>query len=190
MIKKWKPWSNYSRSKKYSQENYCTYLYLGSTTNDQEAVERCTLVDTTTGNVLGTRKAKNFTLKISCTNLDAINPSPQGVTNLHFIDNIINFIWALVFVPEGVDPSSINYEHFPNSRSLYEPNQNVIMSGVFSAGQSKIVSTKLARNLNYGDRIMLLIWHPKIPSIPVDGDTTIPTKLEINALLSYAICFN
>ena len=123
----------------------------------------------------------------------AESPRPEGwlpPSVKSVADNIINLIWALVFVPEGVDPSSINLADFPNSRSLYEPNQNVIMSGVFSSGQSKIISTKLARNLNYGDRIMLLIWHPEIPPFTVGAETDLPTRLYISALLSYAICFN
>lgn len=172
-------------SQKYSSENYCSQKVLKSDVDSAAATKPVTLVDTTTGNVLGTRKAKNFSLKLSATNLYMLNDNKIIGTT----DQVINFIFALVYLPEGIDPSQLVQGTFPSSTSLYEPNQNVIMCGTISAGESKTISSRLARNLNYGDRIMLLIKHPAIPTVNVNGSDK-NTAIQIDALLSYAICFN
>lgn len=101
----------------------------------------------------GTRKCKNFTLTI-CNTADP-------------------FYWALVYVPQGTEPGNlsigeINANH-GGSASFYEPNQNVILSGVSSnpgpqsadptsipRGTTTIHRTRLARNLNSGDYICFI----------------------------------
>ena len=59
-------WYSYRPSKKYSIENYDTAANFNSTDNPyvpgQGFYTKITLVDTTSGNVLGTRKAKNFNI--------------------------------------------------------------------------------------------------------------------------------
>lgn len=119
----------------------------------------------------GMRKAKNFDL--------SLQTNSMGVP-VHF---------ALVYVPEGQTPSRmtlpatcVNYESSPSS--IYEPNQNVIMSGVMpgSTGNPIHFRTRLARNLNSGDAIYLCVEPAFAPS---EGQT----YGQIDAQLNFAICY-
>lgn len=86
----------------------------------------------------GMRKVKNFTICIQTT-------SPIPIQ------------WALIYVPEGTANVG-NPLNNPNAAtvSLYEPNQNVIMSGAIVENDgAQIRITILARNLNSGDQISL-----------------------------------
>lgn len=120
----------------------------------------------------GMRKAKNFDLSLQSNNM--ANP-------VHF---------ALVYVPEGQDPSTMQK---PNGyapptaegpsapTSIYEPNQNVIMSGVLPPDTTNPIHfrTRLARNLNSGDAIYLCVE----PAFDVTSAGF------IDAQLNYAICY-
>ena len=98
-------------------------------------------------NVQGLRKVKNITL-------DFVMETAVHMT----------FGWALVYWPQ-FDKSHMLYEPTlaaPDSSmilSLYEPNQNVIMQGIFNTTDSKQFRrfSSLARNLNSEDTLMLLI---------------------------------
>lgn len=84
----------------------------------------------------GKRKAKNFTLRMK--------------TNSE-----LPLFWALLYVPQGNDPSLIKLQP---AGSFYEPSQNVIMSGIISKTSAQdTFRSRLARNLNSGDRIVLSI---------------------------------
>ena len=63
--------------------------------------------------------------------------------------------WALVYVPQGTE---VNTMSLSGGTGMYEPNQFVMNCGVadFSAGPCR-VSTRLARNLNSGDKIVLIM---------------------------------
>lgn len=93
----------------------------------------------------GMRKAKNFRLKFSI---------------LEQTTQLKAFVWALVYVPEGTAPGQLGYGGAAVA-SLYEPNQNMIMCGVgiIGSGSDSVVNrfTKLARNLNSGDQIALIV---------------------------------
>ena len=85
----------------------------------------------------GMRKVKHLTISMA---------SPAAGAGDHAY-------WALVYVPQGTTPGSLN----PGG-SLYEPNQFVMSSGVFdfSAGPLRVRSP-LSRNLNSGDAIYLVV---------------------------------
>lgn len=89
----------------------------------------------------GTRKVKNFDLQFMYETL----PFPVA--------------FALVYVPEGQDPSSLTLSAGGNPASLYEPNQNVIMSGILPPSATNTIHyrTRLARNLNSGDTIQIIL---------------------------------
>lgn len=102
-------------------------------------------------NLLGNRKVKNFTVKVNVTG------------------NESTLLGALVYVPEGTTPSDIMSQNA--SQSLYEPNQNVIMTFIIPPScdrdpngicisnftpPSVTVSNRLARNLSSGDAIVML----------------------------------
>lgn len=127
------------KTAKYSNE---TYSALGIVDASRIADSYVLLSASTP--VLGTRKAKNFTLTI--------------VT-----DSDVPFFFALVFVPQGTEPGSLTASSSVDegvllASSLYEPNQNVIISGSFGGPNSAVerFKTRLARNLNSGDSIVLI----------------------------------
>lgn len=99
----------------------------------------------------GTRKAKNFTLKVVARG----NESP--------------IVGAMVYKPEGTTVSDLSTQL--QSQSLYEPNQNVIMTFIIPPSCDRdaegfvtdtytpptvTVSNRLARNLSAGDSIVLV----------------------------------
>nr|QIR82149.1 hypothetical protein [unidentified] len=101
----------------------------------------------------GTRKVKNITVSATC-------GPPEAEAPLY---------WAIVYVPQGTTPGGLNIAAAAtDSTSLYEPNQYVMNCGIAdpSAGPIRFY-TPLARNLNDGDRILLLIRHVGTQAMPV-----------------------
>lgn len=99
-------------------------------------------------NVQGTRKCKNFELSLC--------GSPWAGEG---VPTEIPVSWALVYVPEGTQPGDIRQGALGTPASLYEPSQNVIMSGIWPGNLTSNykVKTRLARNLNSGDSIYLIL---------------------------------
>jgi len=99
----------------------------------------------------GMRKVKNFTLNL-----------------VPFSESTYCIFWALVYVPEGTSPGSLNV--VTTSTSLYEPNQFVINCGIVDpdAGPIRFFSP-LSRNLNSGDSIYLLVTSSPSSTIQVQG---------------------
>lgn len=93
--------------------------------------------------VQGKRVCKYFDLVFS------LQLSDQVGTN--------NIGWLLVYVPEGTTASSINPGSAEKAQTLYEPNQNVIGSGVLNNGYNKS-KIRLGRRLNSGDYIALVLY--------------------------------
>ena len=116
--KSFKGWLPYRGSKKYSQENYFTSFTANSSAQSQEFTTYATMVDTTTGNVLGTRKCKNFTLKLDVTNLRYVCGTNNANWGNSTVDCMLPITWALIYLPEGLDMASINVQTMPNSVSL------------------------------------------------------------------------
>lgn len=117
----------------------------------------------------GMRKCKNFTLHIE-------TQAPFPV------------LFALVYVPQGNEPQNLNVGTFNNTAdnsgtvSSYEPNQNVILSGIVKTDSPQLTfRTRLARNLNSGDGIALVYR-----SLVNDPD---PGSWIIFATLNYAITY-
>ena len=153
------------KSVKYSNETYCQSVpntVPVSNWNNTLALNLVPAADTS-----GMRKAKNFTLSIQYADLT----SPLA--------------FALVYVPEGQQPNTLNRAAWANQAtspvSLYEPNQNVIMQGLCpldSNGRLEF-KTRLARNLNSGDSIYLLCRTV----------TDITTGIDFTCQLNFAICY-
>lgn len=156
----------YSRSikpVKYSNE---TYNFASTLTLAPNQNIKLAFVPSTT--IQGVRKLKNFTLSF---NSDIDTP----------------LLFALVYVPEGTTPQDISFGT-PDQQgnlipaTLYEPNQNVIMSGTlggpnYAVGRYK---SRLARNLNSGDQIFLIVRS-------VDLTNSVTGNLVM--ALNYAIAF-
>lgn len=96
-------------------------------------------------NIQGMRKCKNFELKLSIAGSEDLDPKNTSIA------------YALVYVPENTAPHNITFGSASSSASLYNPDQNVIMSGTCNLnGAVTINRTRLARNLNSGDSIALV----------------------------------
>ena len=88
-----------------------------------------------------------------------------------------SFYWALVYVPQGTTPGNITVNIVTGTGGMYEPNQFVMNCGVVdpSAGPIRF-SSPVARNLNDGDSIYLLV-----------RNTNNTTAVTYNAVVRYAI---
>lgn len=167
------------KTTKYSSETYATAVnIIGSGPIGTHGTFTVPVLPNTIGGVLGTRKAKNFTLRL-CTEQTLISPSSGPDT---FERGRVAF--ALVFVPEGTTASPINFGSGNAAVSLYEPNQNVILGGVIDSQQTYSFKTRLARNLNAGDNIVLILYD--LYSVGNTGET-INTPVAITC--NYAISF-
>ncbi len=149
---------------KYSNETICSKFDVdfGKSAADDTKVVLVPKIE-----AAGTRKAKNFTLSIEHFNYQA----PVA--------------FALVFVPEGTVPSGLTIADPDHLSSLYEPNQNVIMTGIIPAEQNApfVRRTRLARNLNSGDAIGIVL-HP-LSKDSVQEHVNYSTAVTLN----YAITF-
>lgn len=119
---------NRSGRDKYSVERSAGTISVGTTTTTTNVVPATT--------IQGMRKIKHMEISFSNTNTT--------------LDSVY---WALVYVPQGTTPNGLQRD----GGSLYEPNQFVIEAGVldFTGGPLRIRS-RLSRNLNSGDSIVLL----------------------------------
>lgn len=146
------------KSVKYSCEHHAISDEIAGDASNPRKMNKPLIAAMATG---GMRKAKNFTLDLVCTAEDV-----QPIT------------FALVYVPEGQGEPSLTTTG-EDSTTLYEPNQNVIISGIISSdGQKNRFTTKLARNLNAGDNIGICFMAPPNANGVV-----------VNALLTYSITF-
>lgn len=158
---------SYSRGlkKKYSWEHSTFSGSNGAVEADTAWEGRALLISSS--DVGGMRKAKNFKL--------TLNIITNGQNNIQ-----IPVFWALVYVPQGtkagalnigtgVNDDDANYPYLQASTN-YEPNQNVIMTGVTPANLTApySISTRMARNLNSGDSVYLvfrtLVYPTGIPN--------------------------
>lgn len=117
----------------------------------------------------GVRKAKNLSISIA-------TPTTEDTLNSN-----APFYWALIYLPEGQTPNELS-----SSGQLYTPSQFVIGSGIVTATQGKMrISSRLARNLNQGDSIYLLLGTNQA-SLPTNQNN--PSRFTY--LVRYAICYN
>ena len=160
---------------KYSNE---TYNYTGDLLVNNAAQKsnwHQTLI--TAIDQQGVRKCKNFELSLTGS---PFYPQAEGGTPLQ-----MPIFYALVYVPQGTEPSQINIGSPEAPASLYEPNQNVIMSGVWPGDLTAPFTkkTRLARNLNSGDSIHIVL---SCPSLNDNGGAYAKT---VAVTLNYAISF-
>ena len=109
-------------------------------------------------NVEGMRKVKHLTISLG-------NITGSGV-----------IYWALVFVPSGYSPNTLNLPT-QNAGNLYEPNQFVMNCGCIDvdAGPTRI-SSPISRNLNSGDSIQLVLGSPGLSA-----------QIDVTGIIRYAI---
>lgn len=116
-------------------------------------------------NIQGMRKVKHLQLNLTVV--------PTASTSSY--DLVAPIYWAIVYVPQGTNIGSLNVNN-----TLYEPNQYVMNCGVVdpSAGPIRF-SSPLARNLNSGDAIYLVL-----------GTTNLLNTPEVEGVVKYAITLN
>lgn len=111
----------------------------------------------------------------------------QGMRKVkHLMVNMASFItgapdssatiyWALVYVPQGTTLGALNLNN-----SMYEPNQYVMNCGIIDATAGPLrFSSPLARNLNSGDAIYLVL-----------GTTSAAANNNLQGVVKYAITLN
>lgn len=157
------------KTTKYSNETYSLFITAEAAIGSKFANIFAVTPDSS---VLGTRKVKNFTVKFNVV---------QTV-----IDNQVApscLAWALIYVPENVNPAApyLNFGN-PTAVSLFEPNQNVIMSGMADSNAVYTNKTRLARNLNAGDKIAIII-------VDLQSSTETSSKTLFLLTVNYAISF-
>ena len=160
MARRYRRTGRYSRrlkTVKYSNETMCS-------SGDLAAGEAWPMIAATT--VQGMRKCKNFELKIVM-HSQAAEPEDHSIVS------------ALVYVPENTTPGNILLGTGTAASNLYQPSQNIIMSGYVKPGLNNVTinRTRLARNLNQGDSIQLLL-------LPLTA--VVSGKFTISATLNYA----
>ncbi|QYM90072.1 hypothetical protein [Circoviridae sp.] len=161
---------------KYSNE---TYNYAGSLQIHNAAQKgnwHQTLISAI--DQQGVRKCKNFELSLTGSPfVPAAGGEGPAIQAPIF--------YALVYVPQGTEASQINIGSPDACASLYEPNQNVILAGVWP-GDLKAPFTKktrLARNLNSGDSIQLILATSTL------NDAGGAYEKSVAVTLNYAISF-
>nr|QIR82169.1 capsid protein [unidentified] len=129
--------------KKYSiQQKAFSFTAAPSATTSVEIVPATT--------VEGMRKVKHVTVNCSAMSVE------------------FPIYWALVYVPQGTTPGALNIATTADETSLYEPNQFVMNCGIADPDAGPIrVWSPLARNLNDGDRILLLCTHINSASLTI-----------------------
>ena len=169
------------KTTKYSSETYCSQFNITNQGGVQGSHGLFVLpvIPNAIGGVLGTRKVKNFTLRLCAeqTMYDQLNPQAQTFDRARVA-------FALVFVPEGTNPSTIQFGAGNQAASIYEPNQNVIITGIIDSNQTYSFKTRLARNLNAGDNIALVLGD--LTSLQANGDSTnTPVTMSCNYAISF-----
>lgn len=108
----------------------------------------------------GMRKVKHLTISAAT----AGNDTHYGI------------LWALVYVPQGVTVPGFNVT---SGSPLLEPNQYVMNCGAFDSDAGPLrVSSRISRNLNSGDRIVLLL----LPTTSTTGN-----PVAVTGVVRYAI---
>lgn len=143
---------------KYSNETFSNAITVTAPASSGDLCNHYWIPVITPSQVAGMRKAKNFTVNITC-----IPPVLEGIGQIPIIMSAL-----LVYVPEGTSPSEPNYSalsepaEYPVPATLtavYKPDQNIIMSKIGNITSTGTITmrNRLARNLNSGDAVGVIL---------------------------------
>lgn len=177
--RKYRKYNKLVKSVKYSNETFAFISGIDNSTQGTYGFSVNEIVPAPS-NVLGTRKVKNFTINILCE--ETLTRTSSGGSTTETFDRA-RVAWALIFLPEGINPSTLNFGNQGTPLSLYEPNQNVIASGVCDSNQTYRFKTRLSRNLNAGDTIIFVMRDLQSP----DANEEVITMAAVS--INYAITF-
>ena len=113
----------------------------------------------------GMRKIKHLTFTIS--------------NNSHDDATTPQLLYAIVYVPQGYNPQTLNFPAIGGATQLYPANQYVMSSGVldFSGGPLRIRSP-LSRNLNSGDSIYIVFASPDTSGVAFTAEVKYAITLQ------------
>lgn len=175
---------------KYSNETYNCPCFVNCT--DVTSTDPNPNIFTMIAHIeqLGTRKCKNFELSLTRDVPYNYTISGSGASTQYTKGEAAiaqPLLWALVYIPQGTSARPLQVGSSTAAASLYEPNQNVIISGIIPTEIKSVYrfKTRLARNLNSGDQIALVIR----PLEEYAGDGTHKVFNTVLANLNYAISF-
>ena len=100
-------------------------------------------------------------LLVPATTLEGMRKVKHLMVNLTIDpDSVGPMWWAIVYVPQGTTVGSINVTTSASATGMYEPNQFVMNCGIADPTAGPIrFSSPVARNLNDGDAIALVVRH-------------------------------
>lgn len=130
---------------KYSQETNA-FSIASSAFDEHNSLQQTAYAIVPDTSIQGMRKVKHIQLSLTV-----------GANT----DNISPLYWAIVYVPEGFNLTSggaTSPNWLQTGGSMYEPNQYIMNCGIVdpSAGPIRF-NSPLARNLNSGDKIYLVV---------------------------------
>ena len=121
-------------------------------------------------NIQGVRKVKNFTI-----NIEGDFHKEGDIKDKSYVIN-----YMLIYHPSGLNIPAITIPaQIPGE--LFKANQYIILQGILTPLNNKIQYSKLARNLNSGDSIDLILINPS-------STTDLAGNILCN--LNYAIAYN
>ena len=110
-------------------------------------------------------------LLVPATTLEGMRKVKHLMVNLTIDpDSVGPMWWAIVYVPQGTTVGSINVTTSASATGMYEPNQFVMNCGIADPTAGPIrFSSPVARNLNDGDAIALVVRHTNSAARTVMG---------------------
>ena len=151
---------------KYSVETYSTIYTIPTGTPQGAIAAQFTLVPATDDK--GMRKVKHLTLNLAPFKLDSAG------------DDSTVFGWAILYLPEGVTLPAMNWVGGTAPEDLIACNQFVMDSGYCRDDEITRIRSRMSRNLNSGDSIILVIGAIQ----NVNENTTFPVQFR------YAISYS
>ena len=107
---------------------------------------------------------------VPATTLEGMRKVKHLMVNLTAGQAAGGMYWALVYVPQGTVAQNINITTGETVTSMYEPNQFVMNCGIIDVDAGPIrFSSPIARNLNDGDSIWLVLRPVSSEAVPVFG---------------------
>ena len=121
--------------------------------------------------VLGGLGTSSTWLLVPATTLEGMRKVKHLMVNLTIDpDSVGPMWWAIVYVPQGTTVGSINVTTSASATGMYEPNQFVMNCGIADPTAGPIrFSSPVARNLNDGDAIALVVRHTNSAARTVMG---------------------
>lgn len=172
---------SYRRSRPVKRMRYsaeCSLIRASFTSAVTQVNVPIAPVENVQTSVFGMRKAKNFTLTLA-------SNVPTAIGNAAIVEFALVY-WPQVYAtaPQTFVPTLADLPASGNAVSLFEPNQNVIMQGIWTLSESSYRGfTRLARNLNSGDTLVLIM---KYVGDAIPASTTI----NIAGTIKFAIGYN